>query len=112
VNLPALIPSRAQRNHTRGHGRHPIEGCWRCQRDYAKCVTKITYLTRQDGEAVAAEINQANGWTEPVKQYPCDWGTKERPHWHIGHVRGGQDLKRARRQWRLWVASNDQKAAS
>lgn len=103
MNLPDVIPSRAATHHRRAsHGRQPIQECWRCQRSYAMCRSKITYPSRAEGEAVAAEINQRENYVNPVTQYPCDWGTKELPHWHVAHCRNSTDLKRQRRLWRRW----------
>lgn len=110
MNLPEPIPSRVVTAHRRHHGRQPIATCWHCQRAYAMCLSKITYDTREAGAAVALEINLRDGLGNPVVQYPCDWGSKERPHWHIAHATKRIQRKRARRQHTLWVRA--QEAAS
>lgn len=105
MNLPEVIPKRAATHHRYRHWSAPITECWTCQRRYAQCITKRTYDTRAEAEAVAAEINRRENYVNPVTQYPCDFGSKEQPHWHLAHCRTSTELKRQRRLWRRWQAS-------
>lgn len=93
-------PAKAASVHKRRHGRHPIATCWKCERELARCRSKVTFETREAVDATVDEINEAEHYAEPVMRYPCAWG----PHWHVAHARFRFDRKRARRAERRWRA--------
>lgn len=87
------------------HRRHhysviPIEDCRRCQLDKLRCARKDDYYSLAEVDAAVKEINEREGYADPVGRYPCRWGQ----HWHIGHPRMGRGKKwveKARREWLL-----------
>lgn len=98
MRLPDPLPSRVVTAHRRHHDdRRPVDECWHCTRGRAMCLSKVTYHDNDEAQEVVVEINRREGWADPVMRYPCDWGSWERPHWHICHCRTTRDLKRARR---------------
>lgn len=97
-------PTRAVSVHKRRHGRHPMATCWHCQRELARCRSKIMFTVRQDADAAVDSLNERENYESPVMRYPCDWGTKEQPHWHMAHARFTADVKRARKAERKWKA--------
>jgi hypothetical protein len=104
--MPQPTPTRALNKHRRQHhGTAPIEECGHCQRLWGICRGKETFTSREDAQAMADLINQRTEYAEAIHRYACPWGSKETPHWHIGHARTRTDIRRVRKAERRWRES-------
>jgi len=72
--------ARLETWHRKHHPRRnqPIADCWHCQRDRAKCRSKIPFATREEVDAWIDELHRCRNYATPVVRYRCRWC----PHYH------------------------------
>jgi len=70
----------------------PIEDCWQCGRDRARCRSKLSFDTVAAADAAVSEVNSRRGYAAGVcvTRYPCTWC----PNWHMKTARTPIELAR------------------
>lgn len=60
--------------HEKSHPPGPLEDCWFCGRQKAKCRSKVfRYADRDIAFAEAQQMNEAEGYSNPRTAYLCPW---------------------------------------
>lgn len=64
------------RHHNKNHGGigQPLETCWFCGRDRAKCRSKLRFTSWEEANEWVMESNVSRGWEPPhMTRYRCRW---------------------------------------
>lgn len=79
--------------HARKHLPGPMESCWECARQRARCKDKRPFADPTDAKVEALRINVAQGYDPRVTVYRCGW---------CGHVHlTSHPSARAKKRWAL-----------
>lgn len=77
-----------------------IGDCWQCQRSHAVCHSKLRFPTREGIDAAVRALNEGTRYVRPMTRYPCRWCLS----WHMKTARKRDELRRAEKQRRKWLA--------
>jgi hypothetical protein len=77
-----------------------FEECHRCQRDRARCKSKMQIFDDPISASRSAMAqNRETNWRRPVVPYRCVWC----PYWHVATIKTRYQVKRAEKQRRKHV---------
>ncbi len=77
-----------------------MDQCWYCQRDKARCRSKIRFSSWVEAHDWVTEFNESRNYTDTVWRYHCGWCDG----WHMYEAKdkvARLGVERARRQWLL-----------
>lgn len=85
--------------HLKRHKPGPIESCWDCGKQKAKCRSKLfRYTSRDEAFAEAKTMNEADNYARPRSAYLCPWCGL---YHHTTHLRthNRDAVEKQRRKW-------------
>lgn len=98
-----MVAPRNKRNlrhwHEKEHPLGPMETCWHCGRQKAKCRSKLfRYTDRDQALLEAKQMNEAENYAKPRTAYWCPWCDM---YHHTTKLR--QQRSRVLKQQRKWM---------
>ena len=85
-----------QRRHEKLHRPGPMETCWDCGRQKAKCRSKLfRYADRDEAFREARMMNEAENYSRPRTAYWCPWCEM----YHHTTKHHTDTLKKQQRKW-------------
>lgn len=95
-----MTPMDPERYHAKNHfDVIPFAECWRCGRAKAICCRKVRYESWEDADRARNEVNEREGYAQPVSRYRCRWCLL----WHLTTATTKQQTRRAEKQRRKWL---------
>ncbi len=99
-----MVALMAMRNvehwHTKHHQPGPIESCWDCGKQKAKCKSKLFRYEDRDAAVLEARLmNEADSYVRPRTAYQCPWCNL---YHHTTHLRT-HNRDAVTKQQRKWL---------
>ena len=88
-----------QRWHEKEHRPGPVESCWHCGRQKAKCRSKLFRYTDRDRALLEARVmNEGENYVRPRTAYWCPWCGMYHHTTKLGKTRKGA-VQKQQRKW-------------